>query len=153
MLQSDERPRRRRIAQALRSAKIGEAQVLQRDNIVESLIAIVMIAVAIGFLLFASVVTGSGGFATYEITARMAHVDGIDVGSDVRIAGVKIGTVRAMTLDMAHYYVTLVLDIREDIPVPRDSHLIVSGGMQGGAALTIKPGHSRVMIPPGGALS
>lgn len=127
--------------------------MLERDNIVESLIAIVVIVVAVGFLLFASVATGTGGFSTYEITARMAHVDGVGVGSDVRIAGVKIGTVRAMTLDKAHYYVTLVLDIREGIAVPRDSRLVVSGGVLGGAALTVKPGHSRVMIPPGGALS
>lgn len=127
--------------------------MLQRENIVESLIALLVVAVAIGFLVFVSATTGSGNLSHYEITARMAHAGGIGVGSDVRIAGLKVGTVRTMTLDKRHYFVTLVLDIHDGIAVPRDSRLQISGALMEGAALTIQPGHSRVMLAPGGTLS
>lgn len=125
---------------------------MQQNNVTESLIAGIVIVVAIAFLGFAFVSTGTGSLSNYEITARMGHADGINPGTAVEIAGVKIGVVRSLSLDPRHYFVTLGLAIREGISIPQNSRLSVSGGTLGSSYLVIAPGNSSALVPPGGML-
>lgn len=125
---------------------------MQRNNIVESLIAVIVIAVAVGFLIFTLARTGTGSLSSYEISARMPRVDGLHPGSDVEIAGVKVGTVRSLNLEKKRYFVILRLAIRDGIAIPANSRLSVSGSVLGGSALLITPGNSSAKIPPGGIL-
>ena len=91
---------------------------MQQNNVAETVIGAVVVAVAVLFLAFAYMRTGSGGLSGYEINARLAKVDGLGVGTDVRLAGIKIGTVTDLTLDPKTYLVTVHMNIRNDIKIP-----------------------------------
>ena len=124
------------------------------NNTVETIMGAVVVAVAAAFLYFAYTSTSSGSLGGYEITARMPRVDGLATGTDVRLSGIKIGAVQALTLDPKTYLVTLHMNIRDDIQIPADSSLMVtSSGLLGGSYLSITPGGDEKMLPPGGAIT
>ncbi|HUO89349.1 MAG TPA: outer membrane lipid asymmetry maintenance protein MlaD [Rhizomicrobium sp.] len=124
------------------------------NNTVETIMGAIVVAVAAAFLYFTYTSTSSGTLSGYELTAKMPRVDGIATGTDVRLSGIKIGVVRELTLDPKTYLVTLHMTIRNDIPIPDDSSLIVtSSGLLGSSYLSITPGGSDAMIKPGGAIT
>ena len=68
-------------------------RVMQQNNIAETLIGAIVVAVAIGFLALTYLRTGTGSLSGYEVNARLSKVDGLGVGTDVRLSGIKIGSV------------------------------------------------------------
>jgi phospholipid/cholesterol/gamma-HCH transport system substrate-binding protein len=86
------------------------------------------------------------------MSARIKSADGIKPGTDVRIGGVKVGTVESLALNGRDYVVEVKLAIREDIKVPDDSGVAIGSGMLSSPALTINPGRSKTVVPPGGTL-
>src|SRR3569833_2512073 len=125
-------------------------RVMQQNNVAETLIGAVVIAVAVGFLAFAYLRTGSGSLSGYEINARLPKADGLSVGTDVRLAGIKIGTVTDLTLDPKSFLVTVHMSIRNDIKLPVDSSVLVTqAGFLGGQYLSITPGGDDKMMTAG----
>jgi phospholipid/cholesterol/gamma-HCH transport system substrate-binding protein len=125
---------------------------MQRIGIFETLLSAAVIALASGFLLFLLWQTGTGSLSSYEMSARIRNADGIKPGADVRIGGVKVGTVERLALDRKSYAVDVSLAIRDDVRIPEDSVITIGSGMLSSAALTISPGRSKTAIPPGGTL-
>lgn len=124
---------------------------MQQNNIAETIIGALVIAVAVGFLAFIATRTGTGSLSGYEVNARLPKVDGLGVGTDVRLAGIKIGTVTDLTLDPKTYLVTVHMNIREDIKIPADSSVLVtSAGFLGSQYLSITPGGEDKMMVAGG---
>ena len=123
-----------------------------RNNLFETVLSTAVILVALGFLALVYQQTGTGKLSSYPLSIRMAHADGITPGTDVRVAGVKVGTVDSVTLDQKNYLVTVDMHIRSDVRLPVDSGVAVGGGLLSSAALSIAPGHSAQLIAPGGAL-
>jgi phospholipid/cholesterol/gamma-HCH transport system substrate-binding protein len=125
-------------------------RVMQQNNVAETLIGAVVIAVAVGFLAFAYLRTGSGSLSGYEVNARLPKADGLSVGTDVRLAGIKIGTVTDLTLDPKTYLVTVHMSVRNDIKLPVDSSVLVTqAGFLGGQYLSITPGGDDKMMNAG----
>ncbi len=84
-----------------------------------------------------SIVTSDG----YQIIAKFNNSDGISIGSDVKISGVKIGNVLTQELDHKSYKAKLVMTIDPSIKIPVDSSIkIVSEGLLGSKYLLINPG-------------
>lgn len=115
---------------------------MSRSNIVETLIGVVIIAIAAGFLAYAyargDIDAGKGG---YHLTAKFGRVDGVSVGSDVRIAGVKIGSVVNQSLDPKTYLAKVDMVITAPVEIPADSVAKVTmDGLLGGAFVGIEPG-------------
>ena len=124
------------------------------SNTVETIMGAVVVAVPAAFLYFAYTNTSAGSLGGYELTAKMPRVDGLATGTDVRLSGIKVGAVKALTLDPKTYLVTLHMNIRDDVPIPEDSSLLVtSSGLLGGSYLSISPGGSDKMLPPGGVIT
>src|ERR1700733_12027172 len=100
-------------------------------GIFETLLSAVVILLAAGFLGFLTWRTGTGSLSSYPLAARLRTADGIKPGADVKLAGVKIGSVQTMALtrDGKRYAVDLKLAIRDDIRVPQDSRLVIGGGL------------------------
>ena len=122
------------------------------NDTVETIIGAAVVAVAVFFLIFAYRNSDATGVAGYEVTAKMSRVDGIAVGTDVRMSGIKIGTVAAMTLDPS-YLVTVHIHVRDDVKIPDDSSLVVtSSGLLGGSYLSISPGGSDKMLAANGVI-
>jgi phospholipid/cholesterol/gamma-HCH transport system substrate-binding protein len=105
------------------------------------------------FIAFIYTRIGSGGLSGYEIQASLARVDGLGVGTDVRLAGIKIGTVSNLTLDPKTYVVTVHMNVRNDVKIPVDSSLMVtSSGLLGSSYISITPGGDDKMLGSGGMI-
>ena len=112
------------------------------ENRGEVLAGAAVVAAAIGFLVFAFGATGlSSGSATYALKASFRSVEGITAGSDVRLAGVKIGSITALTLSPQTFYADVSLAINSAISLPQDSSILISSeGLLGGNFVEIQPG-------------
>lgn len=113
-----------------------------RQNIVETAIGFLVLVVAIWFLAFAlrtnRINVDSEG---YLVTARFQNAEGIFNGSDVMLAGIKIGEVENMVLDRESFYAVMKLRIDETFQLPIDSEAsIVSSGFLGSKFVSIIPG-------------
>jgi phospholipid/cholesterol/gamma-HCH transport system substrate-binding protein len=124
-----------------------------RENVAETIIGAVVVAVAVLFVAFAYMRTGSGSLSGYEIQARLPRVDGIGIGTDVRLSGIKIGSISDLTLDPKNYLVTVHMNIRDDIKIPVDSSLMVtSSGLLGSSYISLTPGGDDKMLAAGGMI-
>ena len=121
-----------------------------KRNLLETLLGAIVLAVAIGFLTFAyrsSQVSDADG---YELLARFDRVDGLERGADVRISGIKVGTVVDQTLDPESFRAEIRFTLREDVQLPSDSSAaVVSNGLLGGKYLAVVPGGDIEMLEPG----
>jgi phospholipid/cholesterol/gamma-HCH transport system substrate-binding protein len=121
-----------------------------QNGFVETLIGALVIIVAVGFFYYGYNTTGSGAVAGYEVIARFDRVDGIAAGTDVKMSGIKIGTVTSQELDQKTYRALVRMSIRNDIKLPEDSSIKVANeGLLGGAYLAIAPGGSDTMMVAG----
>jgi phospholipid/cholesterol/gamma-HCH transport system substrate-binding protein len=124
-----------------------------QNNTVETLIGAIVVAVAVGFLYFAYANTNAANLNGYDLEAKFQRVDGLNVGTDVRLSGIKIGSVSALSLDPKTYQATVHLTIRQDVKVPEDSSIMVtSTGLLGNSYLSVSPGGSDDMLGPGGVI-
>lgn len=121
------------------------------ENKTEIIVGGAVLAIAVGFLTYAGQVTGfSAGQSEYELSASFRSADGVSVGTDVRLAGVKVGRVTEMELDPATYRAGTTFTVREGISVPDDSAVAISSeGLLGGNYVEILPGGSPFHFEPG----
>ena len=65
------------------------------------------------------------------------------MGSDVRLAGVKIGTVTDIALNAETYRADMALRMNDGVQIPDDSAIVISSeGLLGGNFVEISPGGS-----------
>ncbi len=120
-------------------------------NIIETVLGAVVLVVAGLFLAFAYSTTDIRPVTGYSVTARFNAVDGLAEGSDVRVGGVKIGSVVAQSVDMTDFRAVVRMTIRPDIRLPEDSVATVSSeGLLGGKYIRIDPGASTTMLAHNG---
>ena len=125
------------------------------SNAAETLIGAAVLAVAGGFLVYAAQTADIGGVGggDYELTAAFRKASGVTAGSDVRVSGVKVGSVSSVTLDPKSYRAIASLVIDAGVQIPEDSAVkITSDGLLGGAYVAIDPGASEFFGEPGGEL-
>ncbi|MGR3495765.1 outer membrane lipid asymmetry maintenance protein MlaD [Citreimonas sp.] len=110
----------------------------------EVLVGGLVLAGALGFGLYAMQATGlSTGPAGYDLHASFRSLEGVAVGTDVRMAGVKVGTVTDIALNPETYRADTTVQIRDDILVPDDSAAVIaSEGLLGGNYVELSPGGS-----------
>ena len=115
---------------------------------VETIMGIIFVAAF--FLYFAYQVSDLQVVKGYDINARFLKVGGLNVGSDVRINGIKVGTVIAQNLDPEDYVADVKLSISSNIQLPKDSVVsIVSDGLVGNKFIKIEPGKSKEFLQNG----
>ncbi len=121
------------------------------SNVSETLIGAVVVATAVGFLAYAGQVAGLGSRGdSYELQARFTSAQGLNVGGEVQIAGVRIGTITKLELDRKTYQAITTFTVRSDVEVPEDSEAkVASKGLLGGNFLEITPGGSDYMLEAG----
>jgi phospholipid/cholesterol/gamma-HCH transport system substrate-binding protein len=123
---------------------------MPRRNFAEVLIGAVVLLLAAGFLAYAIAHSGRSTAAGYQLYAKFDHIDGLSVGSDVRIAGVKVGSVDSATLDPKTYQAVVGLTVGDDVKLPKDSSAVItSESLLGGKYLALSPGGDDAMLQPG----
>jgi len=122
-----------------------------KENVAEAFIGGVVVLVAAAFFVFMGQNSGlSGGSDQYELTAKFRSAEGVVVGSDVRMAGVKIGSVTGIELDPVTYLAATRFTVAQDVKIPDDSEAgIASEGLLGGAFVEVSPGGSEFMLASG----
>ncbi len=124
-----------------------------RRNAIETVMGAVVLLVAALFVYVAYTSAQVGAAAGYPVQASFGKVGGLAVGSDVRISGIKVGTVAARTLDPQSYDAIVTLSIADSIKLPEDTIAsIASEGPLGGRYVRLEPGHAQATIPPGGTI-
>ena len=114
------------------------------ENRLEIAVGGVVLALAVGFAVFLAQSTGlSGSSSSYPISASFRSAEGISVGTDIRLAGVKIGTISDLKLNSETYRAESILSVKNDVRIPVDSALAVaSEGLLGGSFIEVIPGAS-----------
>jgi phospholipid/cholesterol/gamma-HCH transport system substrate-binding protein len=82
-----------------------------KRSVIETVLGAVVLLVAGIFFFFAYTSSDIRPTEGYEIQARFNAIDGLTVGSDARVGGVKIGTVTDMQIDQSTYQAVTTLNI------------------------------------------
>jgi phospholipid/cholesterol/gamma-HCH transport system substrate-binding protein len=110
----------------------------------------VVLAVAGFFLAFAYSRGNVAPIEGYMVTAKFSAVDGLSVGDDVRISGIRVGSVVDQTLEPEYYRAVVTLSIDAAIALPEDTAaLVASDGLLGGKYVSLLPGGLEEVLAPG----
>lgn len=125
------------------------------ENTTEVIVGAGVLAAAIGFVVYAGQVADfSGNSTTYPLEASFRSLEGISVGSDVRLAGVRVGSVAAVNLNPETYRADTTVSVQQGIEIPDDSAIVVSSeGLLGGNFVEIVPGGSPFYFEAGDTIT
>lgn len=122
-------------------------------NLIETLLGAVVLGVAGLFLAFAYTTADLGRASGYEVHAEFTTVGGLKVGNDVRLAGIKVGTVVRQELNPETYLARVTLSIDPAVRLPADTSATISSeGLLGGNFVDLGPGGDPAMIESGGRI-
>ena len=125
------------------------------NSTVETLIGAVVIAIAGAFLVFAYNTPGMGQKGGgYLISAEFDNVEGVNVGTDIRMAGIKVGTVTAQSLNPENFQALVTMSIDPAVQLTDDtSAKVTSEGLLGSKFISLEPGGSETKLTEGGVIA
>jgi phospholipid/cholesterol/gamma-HCH transport system substrate-binding protein len=126
-----------------------------KDHLAEALAGLLVLVLAAGFVVFAWGQTGGrAGRDAILLKARFPGVGGVAVGTDVKIAGVKIGRVEQLALDPTSFQAVATLAVDRSLALPIDtSAAITAEGLLGGNYIAITPGAETETLKNGGEIA
>lgn len=133
-------------------ATVASQRLGRAGNWFETILSALVILVALAFLAFMLARTGTGHLGSYPLALRLPNATGLEIGKDVRVGGVKVGSVSRLSLDR-DYSAIVGVTVRDDLLLPADSTAAISVTPLGEVYLTIKPGRATRSVPPGGTLT
>lgn len=121
------------------------------ENKLEILAGALVLAAGIGFFVYAGQGAGVGSTAeTYPLTASFRSIQGISAGSDVKLAGVKVGTITNIALNPDTYFADVTIELDAKVLLPTDSAILISSeGLLGGNFVELVPGGMPDTLGPG----
>jgi phospholipid/cholesterol/gamma-HCH transport system substrate-binding protein len=126
------------------------------SNKVETLVGAAVIALALGFFFYASKTAGVGGVVSggYTVIAEFDNAEGINVGTDVRLAGIKIGTVTGQSLNAENYMARVEMTLDPKVLLSDDTAAkVTSEGLLGGKFISMEPGGSETKLANGSMMT
>jgi len=122
-----------------------------RDTIVGGLVLAVLAAVfALSY--GGKNLSATAGVGNYPVTAVFNRVDGLFEGDEVRLGGIRIGTVGAQHLDK-HFRAVVTLNINSAVQVPVDSAAAIhTDGLFGSKFVVLEPGVEDRSLAAGDAI-
>lgn len=120
-------------------------------NVFETILGAIVLALAALFLAFAYSSADLNKVSGYAISANFPMVDGIKEGTDVKINGVKVGSVEGLTLNTEpgpnQYLVTVKMTLARSLQLPTDTIAMVSSeSLLGGKYMSLEPGVDESLI-------
>lgn len=121
----------------------------QTRQIIELITGFVVLIAFIVMLVLAIIGSGQQRSSGYYLKASFQHIDGLEVGSDIRLAGVTVGQVVKESIDPKTYKATVTFTLRPDIQLPVDSSaMITSDSLLGGKYIALSPGGDEKNLKP-----
>ncbi len=125
-----------------------------KRNPIETVLGAVVLLIAVMFLVFAYSAADLKAVTGYAVNATFQKVGGLERGSDVRISGIRVGTVSEQLLDQTTFQAKVTLLIAPEVTLPKDTEAsIVSDGLLGSKYVNLTPGRSTDRIPAAGAIA
>lgn len=123
-------------------------------NVVETVLGGVVLVVAIGFFGWAYGRSSVGDPGGYTLVAKFDRIDGLPMGADVRVSGIKVGKVLDQSLDPQTYRAQVRFSVMSDVELPTDSSAaVVSSGLLGGKYVALVPGGDDQLLKDGGEIT
>ncbi|MDR3423888.1 MAG: outer membrane lipid asymmetry maintenance protein MlaD [Alphaproteobacteria bacterium] len=124
-------------------------------NVFETILGAVVLALAGLFLTFAYSSSDLHEVKGYTLTANFPMVDGLKEGTDVKINGVKVGSVTGLKLNSDpgpdQFLVTVSMTVDPSVQLPTDTiALIATESLLGGKYMSLEPGVDETMIKTDG---
>jgi phospholipid/cholesterol/gamma-HCH transport system substrate-binding protein len=125
-----------------------------KDSAVETAIGAIVIAIAAAFLFFVYNTTDRASARSgYHVVAEFDNIGAVNVGTDVRLAGIKVGSVVAQELDPQSYQARVTMMIDPKLKLTDDTTAKVSSeGILGQPFISLEPGGSETVIADGGEI-
>ena len=126
-----------------------------KNSTVETLIGTAVVAIAAAFFLYAYQASGQGGAAgSYRVSAEFDNAEGVSVGTDVRAAGVKIGSVVDFTLNPENFQANVVMELDPKVKLTEDATAKVTAeGLLGSKFIALEQGGAEAFLAGGGVIS
>ncbi len=124
-----------------------------KRSVIETVLGAVVLFLAGFFLVFSYRTADIKKVSGYEITASFSGIGGLGIGDDVRISGVKVGSVADVSLDQKNYLAVVTMSIEPSIKLPDDTAAVIaSESLLGGRYMELQPGASETMLEKGGQI-
>lgn len=126
-----------------------------KNSTVETLIGTAVVAIAAVFFLYAYQASEQGGAAgSYRISAEFDNAEGVSVGTDVRVAGVKIGSVVGFSLNPENFQANVVMELDPAVKLTEDATAKVTAeGLLGSKFISLEQGGADTILAAGDIIS
>lgn len=123
---------------------------MMRANMIEAVMGAIVLIIATFFLIFAYTSSKGGVYTGYPLVANFDRIDGITIGNDVRISGVKVGSIISIDIDPKTFLAQVTLTVRKGLALPTDTAAeITSESLMGGKYIALIPGGEEKTLTPG----
>ncbi|CAO5682912.1 MAG: hypothetical protein HEEMFOPI_00809 [Holosporales bacterium] len=118
-----------------------------KHNFFETILGAFVLAITGFFFYIAYTSSITNVQSGYDLRAKFDKIDGVSMGNDVRLGGVKVGTVSKIDIDLKSYQAMITMTLRPDLFIPEDSSAeIMSDSLLGGKYVNLTPGGSSNML-------
>jgi phospholipid/cholesterol/gamma-HCH transport system substrate-binding protein len=126
-----------------------------KNSTVETLIGTAVVAIAAAFFLYAYQTSEQGSTSgSYRVSAEFDNAEGVSVGTDVRVAGVKIGSVIDFTLNPENFQANVVMELDPAVKLTEDATAKVTAeGLLGSKFISLEQGGAEALLAEGGVIS
>ena len=126
-----------------------------KNSTVETLIGAVVVAIAAVFFLFAYQTSGKGAASgAYKLSAEFDNAEGVSVGTDVRVAGVKVGSVVDFTFNPENFQANVLMELDPRVKLTDDATAKVTAeGLLGSKFISLEQGGAETILAGGGVIS
>ena len=126
-----------------------------KNSTVETLIGTAVVAIAAAFFIYAYQASERGGTAgSYRISAEFDNAEGVSIGTDVRVAGVKVGSVVDFTLNPENFQANVKMELDPKVQLTEDaSAKVTAEGLLGSKFISLEQGGAETMLAEGGVIS
>ena len=119
-------------------------------NYFDFLIGTIVLLFAIGFFTYSFKSSKISTNKGYNLIAKFDNADGITIGSDIKIAGIKVGSIIEQNLDEKTSKANLKMNISSTVKIPADSSAkIASEGLLGAKYISIAMGGDEEILQDG----
>ncbi|MEE8657617.1 hypothetical protein CGLAMM_08405 [Acetobacteraceae bacterium EV16G] len=115
-----------------------------RRQTAEIIVGMLVLAVLLLMLILAIAGRYRSGGDDYNLKADFNQIDGLSIGSDVRLAGITVGHVATTRVDPKTYRANVTFTVDRSVALPVDSAAIItSDSLLGGKYIALSPGGTR----------